>query len=490
VAMGYYGSTNAQASSWGAMTMEPLFRFNYETGEATPVIATEAVDVNGDGKTWKITIRDDVTFHHKGEYYADLEASDVAFTFNYLKPEGEGRQTGAFTRTHNLTNLIVGAEVTGENEVTVELNAPTFDFPNWNHGLYILSEKGIKEFGPADGQDVFTGPYWYDIDASSMGQKHIMRRYADYWGDTTNYVTETIEFVIHTDVNTGSAALQAGEVDILQSSLPEIAIQYQNNPAFNVHKIAGLTTWFLGYNSYDGTGFFDNEDSEKMVKFRQALNYALDRDKIVSVLYAIMPDAGVRVDSIFGKSTPGYVDCGQWEFSVEKGRALMEEIGYGADNRLSLVLAHIPRYTAYAQCLQDLLKEIYIDAELRNIEGSQYGSFLRTGKDWDLFCNYYTTSTNMLGTVTSHIASTGSGSKTQGWASAEADKRIAEVVNQPSYEAQMEAFGEFQEWVHDWHSRIPTHADMNMLMAKAEVEGIAVSPDVAYQNFNTVRIPE
>ena len=490
VAMGYYGSTNAQASSWGGMTMEPLFKFDYVTGEAVPVIAKEAVDVNGDGKTWKVTIRDDVTFHHKGKYYADLKASDVAFTFNALLPNSEGRQAGAFVRTPTLVNSVESAEATGEYEVTIKLKSPIFDFENWNHGLYIMSEKGLKEFGWADGQDVYTGAYWYDIDNSTMGQKHIMRRYNEYWGSLDNYPTETIEIVVHTDVNTGVAALQAGEVDVLQSSAPEIAIQFQNNADYTVHKIAGQTTWFVGYNSYDGTGFFDNEDDPNQVKLRQAINYALDRDKIVSVLFAIMPDAGVRVDSIFGKSTPGYVDCGEWEFSVEKGRALMEEIGYGPNNRLSLVLAHIPRYTAYAQCVQDLLKEIYIDCELRNIEGSQYGSFLRTGKDWDLFCNYYTTGVTMLSVVSSHIASSGAGSKTQGWASAVADEKIAEVMNQPTYEAQKEAFGEFQKWVHDYHSRIPTHADMNMLIAKAEVEGVAVAPDIAYVSWSTLRIPE
>ena len=158
VAMGYYGSTNQPASSWGAMTMEPLFKVNYETGEAEPVIAKEAVDVNGDGKTWKVTIRDDVTFHHKGEYYADLKASDVAFTFNTLMPGSEGRESGAFTRNPSLMNSVESVEVTGEYEVTIKLKNATFDFPYWNHGLYIMSEKGLKEFGWADGQDVYTGP--------------------------------------------------------------------------------------------------------------------------------------------------------------------------------------------------------------------------------------------------------------------------------------------------------------------------------------------
>ena len=487
---GYYGSTNTQAAYFGRMTMEPLFRYNFETNAVEPVIAKEAIDVNGDGKTWKVTIRDDVVFHNQGEYYADLKASDVKFTYDFIKTDGAGRVAGAVTRTSDITNYVESIDVNGDYELTFHLTSAIFDFPAWNHGLFILSEKAIEEFGPADGQDVFTGPYWINKAESTLGQQWTMTRYDDYYGGIDNYPTKNIVFVIHTDANTGAAALQAGEVDALVCATPTIAIQFKNNPDFTVHDNAGLTTWFVGFNSYDGTGFFDGEDTEEQIKIRQAINYALDRDKIVSVMFAVDPEAGVRVDSVFGESNPGYVDAGKWEFSVEKGRALMNELGYNENNRLALVLAHIPRYTTYAQVIQDLLKEIYIDCELKNIEGTQYGSFLRTGKDWDLFCNYYATSTTMMGTVTTHMQSAGGGSRTQGWNSAETDKRIDNIMAQPTKEAQEEAFAEFQKWVHDYHPRIPTHADKNMIEAIAELEGISVCPDVNHQDFATFRIPE
>ena len=489
VITGFYGSTNQPATYLGRMTMEGLYRFNYQTKEFEPVIAKEAVDVNGDGKTWKVTIRDDVSFHHNGEKYCDLKASDVAFTYDFIKTGGAGREAGAVTRTYDISKYIDSIEVTGDYELVFNLNAALFDFTAWADAL-ILSEKAIEEFGPADGQDVFTGPYYINEAKTTKGQFWTLTRYDDYWGGIENHPTKNIVFVIHTDENTGAAALQAGEVDVLVSSTPTIALQFQNNPAYTVYSTAGTNVCFLGFNSYDGTGFFDGEDTEEKVKLRQAINYAIDRDELVGIIYAANPSAGVRVDNMFADTTYGYVDQGKYEFSIEKGQQLMKELGYSETNRLTLSLAHYADYGTYGQVLQDQLKEIYIDVELNAIERSQFGTFLRTGEGWDMYINYYGTKTYMAGNVLNNYSSTGGSAKTHGWKSAAADEKVDYFMGQSNIEDQVKAFAEFQEWAHDYLPMIPTHAGAVMIEAKANVEGLIVCPNVGLQDYSTLRIPE
>lgn len=489
VVTGYYGSTNQPASYLGRMTMEGLFQFNYEKKEYEPVIAKDAVDVNGDGKTWKVTIKEGIKFHHDGEEYCDLKASDVAFTYDFIKTGGAGREAGAVTRSFDITGYIESIEVTGEYELVFNLNSALFDFEAWAVP-YILSQKAIEEFGPADGQDVFTGPYYINEAKTTKGQQWTLTRYDGYWGGIENHPTKNIVFVIHTDENTGAAALQAGEVDVLVSSTPTIAIQFDNNPSYKVYSVPGASNCFLGFNSYDGKGFFDGEDTEEKVKLRQAINYGIDRDELVSVIYAANPAAGSRVDSIFGSTTAGYVDQGQHEHSIAKAQELMKELGYSESNPLSLTLVHYSDYSTYAQVLQDQLKDIYINLELNTIERSQFGTFLRTGEGWDLYINYYAVYTNMAGNMIKNCRSTGSSSKTHAWNSAATDEKIDNVMAQDSYEDQLKAFGEFQEWLHDYHPFIPTHAGAVMIEAKAEVEGLVVCPEVGMQDYSTLRIPE
>lgn len=489
--VGYYGSTSQPASYMGKMMMEGLFAYDYQKNETVPVIAKEAVDVNGDGKTWKVTINEGVTFNYNGEHYADLKASDVAFTHEFIKKGGEGQASGAVVRAITLTDYIESIDVNGDYELTFNLTSALFDFPAYAIA-YIMSEKAIEEFGQVDGQDIGTGPYYYNTDETVVGQYWTMTRNDGYWGGIDNCPTKNIVFVLHSDANTGVAALQAGEVDARHSVSATDALQFEADPAYTVHSNTGVRQYFLGYNSYDGKGFFDGEDTEDQIKLRQAINYALDRDKIVSIVYAANPASGTRIDSFFGKETVGYVDQGQWEYDIEKARSLMEEIGYSETNRLSLIIAcsGTGSNATYAEIIQDMLKDAYMDLEVKPIDSSQWGSFLRTGEGWDLFVNYYSTQSPMAYNMTNHAHSGGSGSKTQGWASAAVDEKIDNIMAQTTKDAQLKAFAEFQEWLHDYHPRLPTHAGKDMIAAKATVEGVFVCPDVAYQDFSTFRIPE
>lgn len=487
---GYYSSTSQPASYLGRMTHEPLYRLNYETNELEKVLAEDAVDVNGDGKTWKVTLKQGVKFINKGVEYAELKASDVKFTFEFIAPNGPAKEAGVLVRNVPLASYVESLEVTGDYEVVFHLNTALFDFPANTPLAYILSEKAVKEFGNTEGQEVGTGTYYINYDKVVRGQKWVMTRNELYWGGLDNHPTKEIVFVIHTDENTGAAALQAGEVDALFSSTPTVALQFQNNPSFTVHSVAGQANWFLGYNSYDGTGFFDNEDDPDQIKLRQAINMGINRDEVVQILFAVNPSSASPVHGMFGKSTYGYVDCGEWEYNVEKAKGMMAELGYTESKPLKLILCYNPAVTTdLAQIMQDQLKKINIQVELAPKDSSQFGSFLRSGQGWDLFLNYYSTATPMTQTMSSHIASTGTGAKTQGWNSAVCDEKIANILAQPTADAQLKAFAEFQEFVFNYHPRLPIYCANNMIEAKAELEGVVVCPDFALQDFTTFRIP-
>ena len=64
------------------------------------------------------------------------------------------------------------------------------------------------------------------------------------------------------------------------------------------------------------------------------------------------------------------------------------------------------------------------------------------------------------------------------------------ILAQPTAEAQMKAFQEFQIWANDYNPRIPTHAGSVMHCFRSEVEGVTVCPSTGAQIWSTIRIPE
>jgi len=483
----FYSSTSAIATSVSNMTHQALTIFNYETGKAEPELAESWKDVNNDGLVWEFKLKEGITFHKGDKHYGDLKASDVKWTYEWAAPNGPGVDEGAVLRTITQMNQMDRIETTGDNIVTFYLKDPIFDLPEMLAVWNILSEAAVKEFGYMEGHDVGTGPYYINYPETALDQHITMTRYDDYWAGIENYATKNIVFVIHKDQTTACAALLAGEIDGIPAIKAENALQFQGNDAYKFYNYKGTNPASVFFNTYDDLGFFDGEDEPDQIKLRQAIKLALDRDALCTVMYAANRAGGDRFDSLFNPNGTGYVDFGQCEYDREKAKAMMKELGYSEANPLKLKMVHYGSYTTYAQIVQDQLKNIYIDIELAECDSSAMGTLLRSGQGWDLCVNYYGTSTTLTEVMNKSLRSTGSNAKLYGWASAEMDKRIDEVVAQKTLDDQLKAFAEFQEWANNYVPRIPTHAGNTINVMIAEVEGYVAQPT---PDYTTVRIPE
>ena len=485
-----YGATSTVCSYIGNMTHESLFVLDYSGGGAIPVLAKEAVDVNGDGMVWNVKLNEGVMFHYKDAEYKEMKASDVKWTYEWAAiGDGAGVTAGVAIRTVAVMAYVDEIEVNGDYELTFHLNAPLFDFPSYCTDK-ILCADAMAEYGDTEGQLCGTGSYYINLDESVSGQQWVLTRYDGYWQGIEDHPTKNIVFVVHTDANTGVAALQAGEVDMRISLNATAALQFQNNPAYVVHSVPGMNIYSVLLNSYDGSGVFDGEDDADQIKLRQAISMAINRDEVVSIIYATNPSAGARQDSLWHPGNDGYKDTGKIEYNVEKAQGIMKELGYNENNVLTLKLLHYASNSTFGQIIQDQLKKIYINVELVTIESSQFGSTLRTGQGWDIALNYYTPKLTIAGTMTNTLLSTGGNAKTYGWNSAAMDAKINAIMNETSAESQLKAFQEFQVWANDYVPRIPVYVGNTMHGATAELEGFVICPNLADQDFTTLRVPE
>ena len=242
----------------------------------------ESWQVSEDGKTWTFKIRQGVKWQD-GE---PLTAKDVAFTYNYIVDND--LQTLAI-----YTGGITGA--TAVDDATVEI---TTDKPKSNMLAMVVPIIPEHIWSKISGEAATTsyqnkppiigsGPF--QVQEWSKGKYIRMVANKDYWGGAPKI--DEVLFENYKSADTMTADLKQGAIDAAVE-LP----QAQYPSVQSTEGVTGLKgTHFrfneLGFNCYDSPDSMGNPvllDPE----FRGALNWAIDRQKIVDVAFFGQADTG------------------------------------------------------------------------------------------------------------------------------------------------------------------------------------------------------
>jgi peptide/nickel transport system substrate-binding protein len=242
----------------------------------------ESWTVSDDGKTWTFKIRQGVKWQD-GE---PLTAKDVAFTYNYIVKND--LQTLAI-----YTGGITGAVATDDYTVDITTDKPKSNMlamvvpiiPEhiWSKVSGKAATTTYQNEPPIIGSGPFQTVEW------SQGKYIRMVANKDYWGGRPK--VDELFFENYKSADTMTADLKQGAIDAAVE-LPQA--QYPS-----VVKTAGVTGlkgthWRfneLGFNCYDSPDSMGNPVLLDP-KFRQALNWAIDRQKIVDVAFFGQADAG------------------------------------------------------------------------------------------------------------------------------------------------------------------------------------------------------
>jgi peptide/nickel transport system substrate-binding protein len=242
----------------------------------------ESWTVSPDGKTWTFKIRQGVKWQD-GE---PLTAKDVAFTFNYIVDNN--LQTIAI-----YTGGITGA--TAVDDTTVEI---TTEKPKSNMLAMVVPIIPEHIWSKVSGEEATTsyqnkppiigsGPFqtveW------SKGKYIRLKANPDYWGGKP--AIDELFFENYKSADTMTADLKQGAIDA--------AVELPQAQFPSVQQTAGVTGlkgthWRfneLGFNCYDSPNSMGNPVLLDP-KFRQALNWAIDRQKIVDVAFFGQADTG------------------------------------------------------------------------------------------------------------------------------------------------------------------------------------------------------
>src|SRR5688500_11041342 len=231
-----------------------------------PALATEWGFL-GDGSSWQFKLRQGVTFHNGDAFNAEA----VKFTIERaINPDTKSTTTAQ-------TNTIAGVDIVDASTVVVRTKQPDIMIPNRLGELYggMLSPTHTMATDPATlaTKPNGTGPFM--LTEWAKNERLVLQANPNYWRGPASVSQITVRPILEDSARV--AALQAGEVDLIANVPYERIAELQGNPNLVVKTVSTPRVFFVSMNP--NVPPFDN------VLVRQALNYAVDVDSIISALY-------------------------------------------------------------------------------------------------------------------------------------------------------------------------------------------------------------
>jgi peptide/nickel transport system substrate-binding protein len=251
------------------------FLVNYDADTLAPIpgLAT-SWSHSPDGKTWVFKIRKDI----KWQDGQPLTASDVAFTFNYIIHN----QMTAYT---NYTQFIKDAVALDPWTVRFDCSRPKAGILQmW---VPILPKHIWGKISPADAQNKFQNPAPVIGSGAFQVVDWVKDQYVrldankGYWGGAPKI--DEILFRIYTNQETEAADLRSGAIQYADVA-PAQYRAFVNKPTWTIHKATDDSFENMGVDCYT-LGPSTGSPVLKDWRFRNALNWAIDRRAIATIAY-------------------------------------------------------------------------------------------------------------------------------------------------------------------------------------------------------------
>mgnify|MGYP005853916897 CR=1 FL=1 len=237
--------------TWGEMLVDVS-----ATGEVVMRIAEE-VSANADATEWKFKIRQGVEFHNG----KTVTAEDVIATLK--RHTDEKSQSGALGIVQGISEMSADGDM-----VTLKLASGNADLPFLLADYHLVIQPNGGMDNPSEG--VGAGPY--KVVVHEPGIRHGFEKFANYFDDTIGHADQT-EILVINDGTARTAAVQSGQVHMINRVDPKIAELLKRAPGVQVKAVPGRGHYV--FIMHVDKAPFDNND------LRMALKLAINRQEMV-----------------------------------------------------------------------------------------------------------------------------------------------------------------------------------------------------------------
>lgn len=367
VSLDLHRANDVNSSLITGQMFETLVTQNMETMAIEPALATDWRLLE-DGVTWEFDLRQNVVFHNGEPFTAD----DVLFTF---------QRAAAFPQIDVILGMIDTANIVVVDDYTIHI--PTFEpfapfLRNLSHTVAGIMNREAVETAEAQSEaavsanPVGTGPF--EFVQWVAGDFVELRRFEDFYGDLPAFETLIVRTIAEN--SNRIIELETGAIDIAITIDPNDINRVENSSDMVLHRQPNFSTQYLGLNT--------RNPILADVRVRQALNYAVDVESIVTHL---MNGVGSLSVGPIGSNVWGFNNnLTGYGFDLDRARELLAEAGIDENNRVSLNLwtSNAGVGPVIAEAVQAQLRVVGIDVTISPMEWATYIEALN-GEAHDMF---------------------------------------------------------------------------------------------------------
>ena len=357
----------------------------YDGQGPEPDMAADWPTISEDGLTYTFKLKEGIKFGNGRE----VTAEDVKYTLervvdpaweswaNYYLAVIEGAQEVMDGEAEEVSGIQVVDKYTIEFKLTYQ--DPTFlsilALPN----NFIVPQEEVEKWGEDFGlHPMGAGPFIFK--EFVPGQKAVFVKNPHYYVEGEPYIEE-IEMVLGIEPATAMLRAEKGELDVISADMmpsSEFARVVQDSAyADRLFQEPSLNPWWLGMNN-------------KMpplddVKVRQAINYAIDKDK----LRKLTGGKGQPLAGIYPAGLPGHdPNFEGYSYDPEKAKSLLAEAG-AEGIELEITVSESPLEASLAQAIQQDLDAVGIKVTITQVSRAVVRDLRKKGEAQMYFSNWF-----------------------------------------------------------------------------------------------------
>jgi len=333
-------------------------------------------NVSPDALIYTFHIRKGVLFSNNQE----VNAHDVKYSFKrILDPRTKsphtwvmGKIRGAYDFMHGKTSDLEGIKVIDDYTLEITLKEPYAPFLSTltMTAAYIVPMEEVAKWGhDFSSHPVGTGPFV--LKEWIHNQEIQLERREDYFDGPAN-VMGIVYRIIPEDL-TAVTEFEVGNLDVLTIPASEYARYKHDSGRYNmISSLRGLNTYYLGLNCSKHP--FNNQN------MRKAVNYAIERDKILDTIYERRgrPASG-PVPDVMRKWALKDI----YTYDPKKSVEIIKEQGI-KDLNVDFFVTADQEVIDIAEVIQSYLKDVGIGVNIKRLEWSAFIEAIDRGEP-DMF---------------------------------------------------------------------------------------------------------
>ena len=313
-------------------------------GNIVPELAQEITKVSP--KETLIKIKNDIKFSN-GE---TLTIDDVLFSLERAKASPKMSQ-----------DLYMIESFEKVDDRTLKINT-LYDAGNLLHklasgGVAIVNKKAFEE-----DENNIVGTGMFKLKEWVAGEKLVLERNEFFKDSKSNIDTLVVKFV--PEANSRMIMLETGEIDLARDLLPLDFKKISEDTKFTTVEVETPSNMFLGFD-------LRNELlADKRV--RQAIAYVINNEDLVKTVFN--GSASVATSPVPKITTGHNENSNNYPQNIEKAKQLLAEAGYPNGFNIELFVSEDNQRIDMAVIIQDNLKKIGINAEIKTFQWAAYVS--------------------------------------------------------------------------------------------------------------------